>query len=653
MSRKIVMTQQPHSVRIPSSWWLGAALAAGAGAARADDAAAAAPAAPATAAGAQSTIIITADRQPEPLLRATASVDVVTSADDRLAGHQLFVFDWLRDLAGVDVIQSGGGMAGATQLRLRGAGAAETKVLEDGIPVADPSGISGNPQIELLGLSGLERIEVVRGAQSGLYGSSAIGGVVNLISIQPTAAPRERLRVEAGSFDTTDADAQATGPVNSWLGYALGISALHSNGYAAQANPGANGNPAGLPDDSFRRLDFNGRLVAHDESGRDSAYVAFRADDSTAEIDTDGPYLPTRQHVQSWRTSAGGSAQLAEHLALAGDLAYSAIDRTYPDDASAFDDRTFDSHETYGSLRLSSDAIQHLVLTIGCDATRDAATTVLTTGEGDIDQSSTGAGIWGEARWSLSGLELSGVLRHDSFSGYGSDDTYRLGAAAFLFGERLKLFASTSTGFRAPSLYERFAQTYGNPDLESQTSSSYEIGQTTTLQPLGLSLTDTWFRTSYHRQITFDPNTFVSINLPDPSHIEGVENSLRWRSTALDIGATYTWQHSDDGTGNQLPLLPAHKISADAVLHGGSGFVRVVVERQWTRSVTYFPAPAFTQTTIEERPYTVLGAAIGYDLTPSWEVYVRGDNLANAHYEIYPLSTSEPRAFFIGASGVF
>ncbi len=400
-------------------------------------------------------------------------------------------------------------------------------------------------------------------------------------------------------------------------------------------------------------MDFNGRLVAHDEGGHDSAYLAFRADDSTAEIDTNGPYQPTRQHVQSWRTSAGGAAQLAEHLALSGDLAYSAIDRTYPDDASPFDDRTFAAHETYGSLRLASDAIRHLVLTIGCDATRDAATTTLTTGAPDIDQASTGAGVWGEARLSLSGLELSGVLRHDTVSGYGSDDTYRLGAAAFLFADRLKLFASTGTGFRAPSLYERFAQTYGNPDLESQTSSSYEIGQTTALQPLGLTLTDTWFRTSYHRQITFDPNTFVSINLPDPSHIEGVENSLRWRCAALDVGATYTWQHSDDGTGNALPLLPAHKLAGDIVLHATHGFVRVVVERQWTRMVTYAPPPAFTNTTIEERPYTVLGAALGCDLAPGWEVYVRGDNLANAHYEIYPLATSEPRAFFIGASGVF
>jgi vitamin B12 transporter len=647
--------QQQPSVRIPSAWWLGAALAACAGAARAEDAGAGVPAAPAGAgsADAQSTIIVTADRQLEPMLRATASVDVVTSEDDRLAGHQLFAVDWLQGLAGVDIIRGSGGLAGATQLRLRGAGAAETKVLEDGIPVSDPSGISGNPQIELLGLSGLERIEVVRGAQSGLYGSSAIGGVVNLISIQPSAVARERLRVEAGSFDTTDADAQATGPVNSWLGYAIGISALHSNGYASQANPGANGNPAGLPDDGFRRVDFNGRLVAHDQGGHDSAYLALRADDSTTEIDTNGPYQATRQHVQSWRTSAGGSAQLAEHLALSGDLAYSAIERTYPDDASAFDDRTFDAHETYGSVRLASDAIEHLVLTIGCDATRDAATTTLTTGVGDIDQASTAAGVWGEARWSLSGLELSGVLRHDTVSGYGGDSTYRLGAATFLFSDRLKLFASTSTGFRAPSLFERYAQTYGNPELESQTSTSYEIGQTTTLQPLGLSLTDTWFRTSYHRQITFDPNTFVSINLPSASHIEGVENSLRWRCQALDVGATYTWQHSDDGSGNALPLLPAHKLAGDAVLHAGSGFVRVVVERQWTRSVTYFPAPAFTQTTSEERSFTVLGASLGYDLTPGWEVYVRGDHLANAHYEIYPLATSEPRAFFIGASGVF
>ena len=642
--------------RSSSSWWwtaVLAVLAVGAGAAPGEEAGTSPPRPPAVGGDPQSTIIVTADRQPEPLLRATASVDVVTSEDDRFAGHQLFAYDWLRDLAGVDIIQASGGLAGATQLRLRGAGAAETKVLVDGIPVSDPSGISGNPQIELLGLAGLERIEVVRGAQSGLYGSSAIGGVVNLISAQPTATARERVRLEAGSFDTTGGDAQATGPISSWLGYAFGVSALHSNGYASQANPGANGNPAGLPDNSFRRVDFDARLVAHDEGGRDSAYVALRADDSTSEIDTNGPYQPTRQHVQSWRSSAGGQAQLGEHLALAGDAAYSTIDRTYPDDASPFDDRTFDAHESYGSLRLSSDIVHHLMLTLGCDATRDTAATVLTTGVSDIDQASTGAGVWGEARLSLSGLELSGVLRHDSFSGYGSDGTYRLGAAVFPLAERLKLFASTSTGFRAPSLYERYAQTYGNPSLEAQTSTSYEVGQTTTLAPLGLTLTDTWFRTSYHRQITFDPNTFVSINLPDPSHIEGVENSLRWRSPTLDFGATYTWQHSDDGTGNALPLLPAHKFSADVVVHTAGAFLRLVVERQWTRSVTYFPAPAFTQTTIEERPYTVLNAALGYDLTPDWEVYLRGDNLGNAHYELYPLATSEPRAFFVGVSGMF
>jgi vitamin B12 transporter len=591
------------------------------------------------------TIVVTADRQAVPLARTTASIDVVTQADDRLAGYQPFAFDWLKDLPGVDIIQGSGGFAGAVQIRLRGSAAAETKVLEDGIPVADPTGISGNPQIELLSPAGLDRIEVVRGAQSGLYGSSAIGGVVNLISVRPTAEPIERLRIEGGSFGTSDADAQASGPIAPWLGYALGISALNTAGFASQTNPGENGNPAGLPKDGFRRIDLNTRIEAHDQAGLDSAYLSFRAGDSSTDLDINGPLAPVeRQTVESWRTSGGGTVQLCQHLSLSGDLAYTNIDRTYPDDAATYDDRTFDSHETYGAVRLRFDVVPNTVLTLGSDTTVDSATTTLVGGIPDLDVSSHGTGIWGEARFSLPRLELSGVLRHDTFSGYGSDDTYRLGVACFPVGELLKLFASTGTGFRAPSLYERYAAFYGNPDLEAQTSTSYEIGQSITLRDTSLRLTDTWFRTSYHRQITFDPVTFVSINLPSDSHIEGIENGLRWGISPIDIGVTYTWQHSDDGTGTPLPMLPANKISGDMVLHVfSSSYLRVVVERDWSRVAGG----------IEERPYTVLGASAGYTIITGWDVYVRGDNLANAHYEIYPLATTEPRAVFVGTTATF
>jgi outer membrane receptor protein involved in Fe transport len=91
-------------------------------------------------------------------------------------------------------------------------------------------------------------------------------------------------------------------------------------------------------------------------------------------------------------------------------------------------------------------------------------------------------------------------------------------------------------------------------------------------------------------------------------------------------------------------MLPANKISGDMVLHVfSSSYLRVVVERDWSRVAGG----------IEERPYTVLGASAGYTIITGWDVYVRGDNLANAHYEIYPLATTEPRAVFVGTTATF
>ena len=134
----------------------------------------------------EDTLVVAAERRDTELNRTIPSTNIITPADIRERGYQPFVHDWLRGLPGLDVNVSGGGLNAGTQVRIRGAKAGETRFMRDGIPITDATSISYEIPVEFLDQTGITQVEVVRGAQSGLYGSGANGGVVNLASVRPT-----------------------------------------------------------------------------------------------------------------------------------------------------------------------------------------------------------------------------------------------------------------------------------------------------------------------------------------------------------------------------------------------------------------------------------------------------------------------------------
>ena len=173
---------------------------------------------------ADQTVVVTADRQDSTRERTTATIDVVDQGDQRDLGHPANAWDALRTLPGTDVLGTAGGFDGGNVgIRLRGGNASDTRLLVDGIPLGDPTETQGNANLAWLGSAGLERIEVVRGGQSGLYGSRAVTGVVNLLTIRPTATHQSDVLVEGGSFDTGRAEAAASGPLGGSAGYALSL----------------------------------------------------------------------------------------------------------------------------------------------------------------------------------------------------------------------------------------------------------------------------------------------------------------------------------------------------------------------------------------------------------------------------------------------
>ena len=184
------------------------------------------------------TIIVTAERGDSELERAPVSVEVIEAAKIRDRGYALGQSDWLRELPGVSVIGSNGGIdGGTTRVSLRGVDPSFNAVLIDGIPVHDGTATDGLINPAMLNPAGTGRVEVLKGAQSGLYGSGAVGGVIDIVSIRPTTKAENRARLTAGSFHTGQFEVAATGPAGEKAGYAFGASGMNSKGFSSTTGP--------------------------------------------------------------------------------------------------------------------------------------------------------------------------------------------------------------------------------------------------------------------------------------------------------------------------------------------------------------------------------------------------------------------------------
>ncbi len=597
----------------------------------------------------EDTLVVAAERRGTVLNRTVPSTDIITPTDIRERGYQPFVHDWLRGLPGLDVNVSGGGLNAGTQVRIRGAKAGETRFMRDGIPITDATSISNEIPVEFLDQSGITQVEVVRGAQSGLYGSGANGGVVNLVSVRPTSQHHASGQLDYGSNHTIAGGGQATGPISENLGYAVNLGGIDSDGYSTAARAGDNGNPRGYEDDGFYRYGGTARIEAFGDIGK--VYLAGTLNNARSEFDNDYP-APTfnlnpndtraYQTYASRRLAGGGKLNLTKDIHLVSDLAYTQTERRYPEETTYT--RSFDADDTYGSLQANAKFIEVLTTTLGVDGLWQHADIVNAANTTTIDRGARLIGTWLSVAYDLPWITLSATGRHDEHSREGGANTWRLGAATFWFEQQYKVFTSAGSGFRAPTLYELYNPGSGNDTLTPQTSLSADLGQTIWLNESGLSLTNTAFLTRYDDAISFESTfPYRSINLPSNSEIYGLENALRFEQAFLSTGATYTWQDSDNGSGKRLDQLPDHKMMLDGTVRQFDAWLRLAVERIWSRE-------SGGQTLA---PYTLVSASAGYALNKHWDIYTRLENLTDEDYEIYPAYSTARRAIYGGVRATF
>jgi vitamin B12 transporter len=582
------------------------------------------------------TVVVTATRIPTPELQVASSISVITA--DEIADRQIQTLpDLLKQVPGLHVVQTGG-PGGQTSVFMRGTNSNHTKVLVDGIDVSDPSSATSSFDFGQFLTQDIEKVEILRGPQSGLYGSDAIGGVINVITKSGSGPAQFTAGVEAGSFDTFSQAGGVSGSADGFH-YAAHLEHLHSG-----ATPVT---PLDLLAPGERRIDdYDDNLTGSAKLGFDVTEhfdLGLVARYTDTHLRLTGDNFNTFPATPDASQSANDTRQYytrgtAHFVALDGALeqtvgiAYSNIKsfQFSPDNPESdyFGERT--KFDWQGNIRLA--AGEKLVL--GAEHQRDeitvpiSADTSINSGYAEL-QSGFGDSVFNT---------LS--VRYDDNDRFGGKATYRV-APVFLIKETgTKLKGSVGTAFKAPTLDQMFQNFplfgfYGNPDLKPESSLGYDLGFEQSLRGEQVRFGATYFRNNIKNLIEAKENadftsTYANVGRAVTDGVESFASYQPLQALTFRLDYTYT-QATDDILHQELLRRPKHKIDLNTAWHATDRLsinATVLSVSSWIDgnrdfSILRLTAPG----------YTTMNLAAAYNLTGNLTIYGRVNNLFDRHYE--------------------
>ena len=517
---------------------------------------------PAAAGGASDelqTIVVTATRIPTPQSQIASSITVIT-AEDIAARQEQSLPDALKEVPGLNLVQSGG-PGGQTSVFMRGTNSNHTKVLIDGIDLSDPSNPTGAFDFAHLLLQDVQKIEVLRGPQSGLYGSDAIGGVVNIITKSGTGPAQLSASLQGGSFDTFNQAASLGGSAERFH-YMFSVDHIHSGETPVT--------PLGLLQPGEQRIDdYYDNLTASTKLGFDVTehfdlgLVARYTDTHLRFTSNDYNFFPAPPaDVQSENDTKQFYTRLTAHgFAFDGVLESTlgvAYGRSESDD---FTPGGFPPESTYTGSRVKADYQGNIhlastqTLVVGLEHQRDeiqdpiSANTTINSGYTEL-----------QSAFSTNFFNTLSV-RYDDNDRFGSKVTYRIAPVYTLSGSGTMLKATLGTGFKAPTLSQMFQDFpdfgfFGNPDLKPERSVGYDVGFEQPFANDVFRFGATYFRNDI-KDLIEDNADFTSYTNIGHVVTQGVESFLTYQPiTTLTLRADYTYTEATDETDARGAAAP-------------------------------------------------------------------------------------------------
>jgi vitamin B12 transporter len=580
-------------------------------------------------------IVVTATRVPTPVLEVASSITVITAADIEARQERTFT-DVLKDVPGLNVVQTGG-PGGVTSVFMRGTNSNHTKVLVDGIDLSDPSNSTGAFDFGQLLTQDIERVEVLRGPQSGLYGSDAIGGVINIITKSGSGPAKLSAALEGGSFDTFNQAGTLSGSADAFS-YSASVAHYHAGSVPVTPldllQPGEARN-----NDYDDNLTFSTKLGLALTQSFDLGLVARYSDvhlHTTGEdYSFDPPYLGYPAPEQTTAATTEYFTRLTAHLVSFDGaleqtlgLAYSHLrtSTVEPQTPAALNTGERRKADWQGNVKLAPTE----TLVLGAEYERDEIEQPL---DADVHISSGYAELQSQVgeHW-FSALNV----RYDDNSRFGSKVTYRFAPAWLITQTDTKLRASIGTGFKAPTLselYQDFPPSFfANPNLKPESSTGWDAGFEQGFAQGTVRLGVTYFYNRIRDLITTDVTGTTYANVGRAT-TDGIESFIAWQPLkALTLRADYTYtEATDDVLQQELLRRPKHKGDFIAEWHPLNPWLLsldVLAVGGWIDGNRDFSVPR-----LDAPGYTTVNLATSYDLTPHLTLFARIDNLFDRHYE--------------------
>jgi len=598
-------------------------------------------------------IVVTATRSEQPLSQVGASVTVI-DAEKIKTRQSVAVVDLLRTVPGVTFSRNGG-IGTTTSVNIRGAESDQTVALIDGVKINDPSTPGGGFNFGNMLTDNIARIEVVRGAQSVLWGSQAIGGVINMI----TAEPGERIAANASAENGWRDSGKLVGNISGKSGP---VAASVGGGYYRTDGISTFSEARGGKErDGYRHYGANAKVKV---TLSDAISVDLRGWYSDGKTGIDGFAPPTFTFGDTDETArtkefigyAGLNVALFDGR-LRNRLAYALTDtrRQNLDFTSGAPFETFNAKGRNERFEYQGvfDIVEGWKAIFGAE-TEKASFRSSSYGGPFATASARIDSIYGQLNAiPVTGLSLAVGLRRDDHDSFGGKTTFAANGVYSPNGGNTSLRASYGEGFKTPSLYQLFSE-YGNSRLKPESSHGWDVGIAQKLLDGRIEAGATWFQRDTGNQIIFincpaltgicAGRPFGTYDNVTRGRAEGIELSLNLRPTdALTVETNYSWVKAQNRmTGLDLPRRPRHSLNS-------------AIDYQWafglkTGATITHVGSSFDNlaNTRKLAGYVLVDLRASYPVTKGIEIYGRIENLFDEHYETTYRYGSPGRAAFAG-----
>ena len=610
-------------------------------------------------------VIVSATKTPLPISQVTSAVEVITGEDLERKKIKM-VIDALRLSQGVFASSSGGPGTEAS-VRMRGAQSKHTMVLIDGVIVNSPT--TGAFDFSSLTAENIERIEIIRGAQSMLYGSDAIGGVISIITKRGTGRPTASAFLEYGSFASIREGAQFSGSTGIF-DYSGSLSRWDSSSFSAiNYRRGASERDGfhnwqgsarlgvSLPHNG--RLEFNARWWNSDVNFDDFAFSGdptdhFGSKQTKRNLILSGSY---EQPITSWWSQKLTLAQANERLlARNGPTGRNIVTgetvSPSPNCVTFTSDCFFPFNTDLETLNRRLEW-QHnfqigkpLLLSGGYQYRDEQGDATGFFGAAQPNRRISSHAGFAQAQVNLwDRLVATAGVRQDSYNVFGDATTYRLTGGYLIPETGTKIRASYGTGFKAPTLNDLFFQGFGNPDLKAEKSKSFDVGIDQSFLEGKLQLSAGYFSNRFDNLIAFlsVPSPicpaatfgFCPINIA-AANSHGLETSFKYEvMKGLELRGQYTmtvtraFEVPGRTDNTRLPRWPLDQFSAGISIQPIDP-LRINLDYRFVGARNNDTANTPGQ---KQGSFGVVNASASYDVTQQWQIFGRVDNLFNQKYE--------------------